>query len=453
MSTQGPPPAVPIVVVHGNPASNLWDMYLTQPEATFTLTRGGWPLHKPNQEKRFDRLPFHPDEPAVTLNTSGRAVTPARISALSAFYLPYEDLVEGLKREVGSADSPAPVFPFAYDWRFDSSVAAVQLGRFIREVLRITARLPDYKDAKPKEVDIVAHSYGGLVTARYLRQCQQKAKPTRTRVRKVVTIGSPFRGAVDAVHAMIFDLKQREAARTLPSVYGLLPTYPGAVVDETTGAPTPPDIDLLTDPSIWAGSSVERSLDAYCKLMQASKDGPERLEELRAAAAEQRRDFTELDVNAALGSADNWMPIVGIGEKTRVQVRVVDKQPGEKPDAEFAIVKEDKGGDGTVPFHGAVPPFNLADGTPGTPTPVGRLVCFCEEDIDLHERGDWLGLGQLLGQVSLHSFLPKMDAVQRAIFSFLRLDPPRLAAPAHPAPKVKRTDVDWPDAWHVTPVK
>jgi len=446
------PLPTPIIVVHGNPASNLWDLYLTQPETAYTLTRGGWPLHKPSAQKGYDRLPFHPDDPTTTLNTTGRAVAPARIAAISAFYLPYEDLVERLKTDVGSTDLPAPVFPFAYDWRFDTSLTALALQDFVTEVLRITSRLPAYKASPPTKVDIVAHSFGGLVTARYLRWCQDQKPATPTRVRKVVTIATPFRGAVDAVHAMIKDLEQRQAARTLPSVWGLMPYFPGAAVDATAGPPPTP-VNLLTDQTVWNGSSVERSLDAYCRRMGSSKAGAARLQELRKAATQQAADLSGLDVKRALGTSENWLPIVGIGSKTNVQVRVIEKKPGNNPDAVFAIDADNQGdrtGDNTVPFLGAVPPFNLATGAAGSETPRERLVCITEDDIGLHEKGDWLGLGQALGLVSLHSFLPTMDAVQQIVFGFLRMIPPKIVAHAHPAPGVSPTKVDWPESWRVT---
>jgi len=445
------PLPTPIIVLPGNPASNLWDVYLTQPDQIYTLTRGGFPLHKPSNEKNFDRLLFHPDDPSVTLNTTGSAVSPARIAAWNAFYLPYEDLVERLKQDVGSDDLPAPVFPFAYDWRYDTSVSAGVLDAFIDEVLRIVSLLPAYKSAPPTEVDLVAHSFGGLVLSRYLRSCQQARKSAR--VRKVVTIATPFRGAVDALFTMIKDLEQRVAARALPSVWGLLPYFNNATVDLTKTPAVP--VDLLTDPTVWNGSSVERTLDAYCDSMGSSKTGAQQLAELRALADRQRTDITTLDVGSVLDTPDNWMPIVGIGSKTNVQTQVVNVQPGSQPDAEFSFVQNDTGGDNTVAYLGAIPPFNLATGDPGNltaqgnVTPPERLVCFSADDIGLHERGDWLGIGQALGLVSLHSFLPKMDAVQQAIFSFLRATPPKVRAPARPAPGVSAANVLWPDDWNL----
>jgi len=449
-TTPGSSLPTPIVVIHGDPASNLYDLYLTTPDHAYTLSSGF--LGKPTTEAHYDRLPFHPDDPATTLNTSGRTVTPSRIAAINAFYVPYENLVESLKNNVGSQDQPAPVFPIAYDWRFDSSTSALVLDSFITEVLRIVARLPGYKDSPPDKVDIVAHSFGGLVTARYLRWCQQQRPVRPSRVRKVVTIATPFRGAVDAFHTMIKDLDQREAARTLPSVYGLLPYFENATVDMTKGQDPPPVIDLLTDPTVWNGSSVERSLNAYCTRMGSSKSGPDRLAELRAAADRQRTDLTALDVAAALGSADNWLAIVGIGNKTNVQVQVVSMQEGSAPDAEFAFVEDNAGdrtGDNTVPFLGAIAPFNLSTGAPGSPTPRERLVCITQDDVSAKERLDWLGFGQLLGLASLHSFLPRMDAVQQIVFGFLRATPPKFKAKAHPAPGVAPGAVDWPPAWCV----
>ena len=121
-ATAAPSLPTPIIVVHGGPASNLLDLYLTTPDEVFTLSRGF--LNFPSQQKRYNRLPFHPDDPSTTLNTTGKSMTPARLAAINAFYLPYENLVETLKTNVGSQDDPAPVFPIAYDWRFDSGDSA-----------------------------------------------------------------------------------------------------------------------------------------------------------------------------------------------------------------------------------------------------------------------------------------------------------------------------------------
>jgi hypothetical protein len=108
---------------------------------------------------------------------------------------------------------------------------------------------------------------------------------------------------------MIKDLDQRQSARTIPSVYGLLPWFDNATVVKTKTTKAPPvSIDLLTDPTVWYGSSVKRTLDAYCKIMASEKTGATRLQELLALADQQRTAVRGLDVTMAVGSNDNWLP-------------------------------------------------------------------------------------------------------------------------------------------------
>ena len=446
-TAQAPLPT-PVIVIHGGPASNLLDLYLTTPDPVFTLSRGT--LNFPSQRKEWARVPFHPDDELITLNTTGKTITPARLAAINAFYLPYEDLVEALKTNVGFPDDPAPVFPIAYDWRLDSLSIVPVLQSFIAEVLRIVAKLPRYKKAPPTKVDIVAHSYGGLVTARYLRWCQRQTPAVPTTVRKVVTIATPFQGAVEAVYTMIKDNDQREAVRTLPAAWGLIPYFPGACMDLSQPQQPPSEVDLLSDPTLWNGSSVVQSIERYCQKVESKTTGAERFQELRAAANAQRKDLAALDVKTALGSADNWLPIVAFNQETNVRVDVV----GQKP-LEFDFKKANKGeqsGDNTVPFLGAIPPFNLQTGAGGSPTPKQRLVGIVKDDASFGEFLDWFGAASGLGLGSLHSFLPRMDAVQAIVFGFLREEQPKFKAKAHPVPGVGGQNVTWPDRWNLIPV-
>ena len=445
-SATGMPLPTPVVVLHGGPASNLLDLYLTTPDEVFTLSRGTF--HFPSQRKEWNRVPFHPDDESITLNTTGKTITPARLAAINAFYLPYEDLVEALKTNVGFPDDPAPVFPIAYDWRLDTLSTVPVLQGFIAEVLRIVAKLPAYKPSPPTKVDIVAHSYGGLVTARYLRWCQQEKVPSK--VRKVVTIATPFRGAVEAVQTMIKDNDQREAVRTLPAAYGLFPYFPGACMDISQPQQPATEVDLISDASLWDGSSVVSSVERYCQKVEAKVTGAARFKQLRASADEQRKDLAGLSVKAALGSADNWLPIVAFGQETNIRVEVVNRKP-----VEFDFKKANKGddtGDNTVPLLGAIPPFNLATGLGGSPTPKPRLVGIVKGDATFGEFTDWFGLASGLGLGSLHSFLPRMDAVQAIVFGFLREVPPKFKAKAHPLPGVGGQNVDWPEKWNLMPV-
>jgi pimeloyl-ACP methyl ester carboxylesterase len=435
----------PVIVIHGGPASNLLDLYSTTPEEIFTLGRGF--LSIPKQHKQWDRVPFHPDDESITLNTSSRPITPARITAINAFFLPYEDLVEALKTNIGYPDDPAPVFPIAYDWRQDSRLIVPVLAAFIDEVLRIVARLPQYKKTPPTKVDIVAHSYGGLVTSRYLYSCQKQSVPTN--VRKVVTIATPYRGAAEAVRTMILDNEQREAVRNVPAAWNLFPYYPGACIDISQQQQPPFEVDLLADKNLWNGSSVVQSIENYCTKIGADINGTDRFENLRAGAMAQKADLSSLDVRKALGSEDNWLPIVAFGQETQVRVDIVGRNP-----VEFDFKKGDKDdatGDNTVPFLGAIPPFDLS-GNGGQETPRERLVGIVKGDAGIGEYTDLFGAAVGLGFGSLHSFLPRMDAVQAIVFGFLRDVPPKYKAKAHPVPGVRGQQVNWPASWNLIPV-
>ena len=169
-------------------------------------------------------------------------------------------------------------------------------------------------------------------------------------------------------------------------------------------------------------------------------------------AVSQRTDIASLDVVAALGSADKWLPIVGIEAETYTRVEIVNVTAGTDPDAEFDFVQEDFGGDNSVPFPGAIPTFNLSTGTPDSFTPIARLVCFSPSDISLREKASWMGIGQILGKTSFHAFLPQMNAVQAAIVGFLRDTPPNVKAQARPAPGITANAVDWPATWNLRAV-
>jgi hypothetical protein len=324
------------------------------------------------------------------------------------------------------------------------------LQSFITEVLRIVGKLPQYKKAPPTKVDIVAHSFGGLVTARYLRWCQRQKPAVAPKVRKVVTIATPFRGAAESVYTMIKDNEQREAIRTLPAAYGLWPYFPGACMDISAPQQPASEVDLISDSTLWKGSSVVQSVERYCLKVEAKATGAQRFKQLREGADEQRKDLAALNVQSALGSPDNWLPIVAFDQETNIRVEIVRQNP-----VEFDFKKANKGdqtGDNTVPFLGAIPSFNLATGAGGSPTPRERLVGIVKGDASFGEYTDWFGAASGLGLGSLHSFLPRMDAVQAIVFGFLRDEQPKYRAKAHPVPGVGGKNVDWPESWNLMPV-
>jgi len=120
---------------------------------------------------------------------------------------------------------------FLYDWRQDNVDSAARLNDLI-EKIRI-----DYSDPKLK-VDIVAHSMGGLVTRYFLRYGTQDVLDDnqfpvnlwgKSRVRRVILLGTPNLGSVNALHAFIEGIKvafgriPTEVLATMPSVYQLFP--------------------------------------------------------------------------------------------------------------------------------------------------------------------------------------------------------------------------------------
>ena len=220
----------PVVVVPGITATDLRDFYPSDPERVW-----GLPF-----TKDYRRVGLHPDDLRF------EQVEPAQLRADAVVGTPYDELVRELRHDLShDPDQPRPVFLFGYDWRqpLDASVRA--LARFVEEAVSRTQLLSHYHRAgfaaRPS-VDLVGHSMGGLLIAGYLR------REDRTPVRKVATLGTPFRGSFEAVIKMatgtaaldggVPSSSEREVARVTPALYHLLPEFPGAVVRSDESLPT-----------------------------------------------------------------------------------------------------------------------------------------------------------------------------------------------------------------------
>jgi pimeloyl-ACP methyl ester carboxylesterase len=124
----------------------------------------------------------------------------------------------------GSIDAPhrdENFFPFPYDWRRDNRATARKLQHFVQQQLPMWR---EWSGAKDAQVLLIGHSMGGLVSRYYLevlegwRDC-----------RALVTVGSPHRGAVKALHFLSNGLMFRnitDLVRSFRSAYQILPTYP-----------------------------------------------------------------------------------------------------------------------------------------------------------------------------------------------------------------------------------
>lgn len=383
---------LPVIFIPGIKASGLDDYYPIEREALWSAV----------VSKAYDRVAMHPDDLRF------EALEPAMVRPSAPFSIVYRDFIEALRYELTPDDrKPVPVFAFGYDWRQDCFRSAAQLELMVEEALARTALLPHYKGKAPARVDLVAHSMGGIVAALYLA-----ARGRKARVRRVVTIGTPFRGAVDAVSLLAMGMgnfwgdisreREREAARSMSSVYQLLPWYEDAIVSDH-----PEYLDLFK-PEAWQRSIVQ-TLDTYRRRVSAEISGEALLAlHLRNAAAV-REALRKLELGQALeeGRA-GWLPIAGIDESTMVRVGVA--REGRSPRF-TGFESRNEGvdtGDGTVPARSAVPPF----------LEPGHVVCVRPRDYSFWEVKDRM----LSGAGGFHASLPLMNLVQRLTIRFLRPD-------------------------------
>lgn len=133
----------------------------------------------------------------------------------------YDGLCATLRAVV--RDPAHQFFTFPYDWRASNRWAAEALDFFIRPKLHEWRRGGGGADAK---LWLVCHSMGGLV-ARYFLEALEGAAITR----RLITIGTPHRGAPKALNALVNGLGLGPldfsgVIRSFASTYELLPQYP-----------------------------------------------------------------------------------------------------------------------------------------------------------------------------------------------------------------------------------
>ena len=382
----------PVIVVPGITATSLEDAYPLVPEEVWSAV-----IHK-----EYERIALHPDDIRY------EAIEPARVQPRALFGIVYEDLILALRHDLSrKADRPTPVFGFPYDWRQNCTRSADQLGQFIDEVLNRTRLVPHYRGQTVDRVDLVGHSMGGVIIADYLARSGKS-----TRVRRVATLGTPFRGAIDAILKLTTGMgtltgdkprdRERETARMTPALYQLLPTFEGAVL---------PDEGLSGDifkVDTWQPSIV-RTMAEYIKLIKAEADATT-LFRSHLKAAQDLRDRTEgLSLTGKLPEGEEgWLPIVGFGASTQVEIRI-ERWKGEPWFTMLANQNEGlRTGDGTVPFLGACPSFLERE----------RLVGVTPDDFSFWEFKDKT-LAKLSG---FHGVLPTVNLVQRLVLRHLRDD-------------------------------
>lgn len=414
----------PVVVLPGITASTLRDEYPPEAEVVWGLLR-----------KDYLRVALHPNDLRY------EQIEPAVVRPDRAFSIPYDELVKELRHDLTEQrDEPRPVFFFPYDWRLPLEIVVDQLREFCDEVAARTALLRHYAadgyTAADGRVDLVGHSMGGLLITGYLA-----LHGTVHRARKVVTLGTPFCGSFEAVLKIATGTaelgagpsrsRERETARITPSLYYLLPeNHENEALVVDPGLP-----DTLFDVELWQRSVIE-SLAEHIRLnaidppedqsSHAKRDhelmerGRELLEVMLDQAGTFRRSTLDFRLDDVALDADDWMTVVGLGEKTRLRLRVVDRDDGPffdlrsldrlngYPDGEQGAARWDTG-DGTVPYWAALPPF----------LEKNRLIGVADDDF-----GYWELANRALERwgANLHGMLPAMNRVIKLCAAFLKAD-------------------------------
>jgi pimeloyl-ACP methyl ester carboxylesterase len=427
----------PVILVHGITGSVLRDEYTSPPDEVW----------KPGifKVEQYDRVAVHPESPAPSPQTPlYEAVEPARVTASYTVRAVYGELIDLLRRDLPERGEPTvPAYLFSYDWRQDNRVNAARLGDFIAEVIDRTNLQRGYA-GRCAAVDLVGHSMGGLLIGACLAAGRHRTRAGRSRVRRVVTLATPFLGATDTMAKLATGESEivgqrlhteRGVARLTPAVYQLLPVYPDSFFDTASHRP----LDLF-DTANWQQSVVDTLAESIWRystdpaLAAAPSADDPRLQAAAlqlllgrlASCQELHRSVDGLRPDDLLLDRDGWLPIVGIDEKTRfaagLSLRTDPTTGRTRKEWDFLISESGydgtktpaayeqfrlRLGDGVVPLRGAVPDWIARE----------RVVCVAERDF-----GGPFGLEDLLMRkfTSLHVTLPLMNLAQRWVLSFLK---------------------------------
>ena len=231
----------------------------------------------------------------------------------------FRDTFDVVEDDAARPEQIANFVQFPYDWRLSNRASAVALQRRVEPLLERFRTQPGRADAK---VVFIGHSMGGLV-ARYYVDVLGGHEITD----KVITLGTPHRGALNALESLIngvskglgpFKLDLTKLSRSLPSLYQLLPEY--ACIESDSGLRKTTEMQL---------PDLDASLVA---------DAMRFHEELRAATA-----------GVSLGYDSH--PIIARTQPTSTTARLRN----DRVEPLRTIDGRDEGGDGTVPRLAAIP--------------------------------------------------------------------------------------------------
>lgn len=383
----------PVILVPGITATDLRDLYDFPPQLIWSLTR-----------TEYNRAGLHPQD------TRYEGELPAQVRPDQVFDIAYKEMVLDLRHDLTErADQPVPVYIFGYDWRQPLAISQVQLATFIDEVINKTALTRHYFAdgyAQRRKVNLVGHSMGGLVIAGYL-----SGQGANSPVQRVATIATPFKGSFQAVEKIVkgtMNRREREASRLTPALYHLLPSFTqGVTID-----PALPQTNMF-DERLWQSSVVATIAEALRLRGSGAPASPAQiLRDILAQASAHRASVDQLNLASCGLTKDDWLCIIGIGDKTQVamEIQLRNGAPWFVLDAPGMTDKQLKRtwrtGDGTVPYTGALPNFLLEADT----------VVLSNKDFGPLELKDKL----LDAVTALHGILPNMNKLQTKLVQHLR---------------------------------
>jgi hypothetical protein len=179
---------------------------------------------------------------------------------------PYGDLARTVRQHSLVHDA---VLDFAYDWRLSVEHNGALLARAARAHLarwRAHPVLHRYQresgDDRVARLVFVAHSMGGLLVQ---AACAPGGGPLD--IRAVLTLGTPFAGSVRVLELLASGTgapvplptgATRDACRTMPGVYDLLPSYRCRVLGDDVVLITPDDVAAV-------GGDAELTQEAFAR--------------------------------------------------------------------------------------------------------------------------------------------------------------------------------------------
>lgn len=289
----------------------------------------------------------------------------------------YKPMIHRLRKWVDKR-----LYLFPYDWRLPIEHNAVKLNAFIDH---LQGKLAHHGD---EAISFVAHSMGGLL----LRSALGLRRPRPFEgIGKVIFVAPPFRGSCDTARVLIAGEKNgwlgnsedfRKLARGFQSVYQLLPSYPGALVDQASG-----EILDAFDTGCWQRNVLKAKTfrpDFLANAEAFIKGG-------RAQHAGQS-SAPMLGERALRAHKDQILVMLSVGHKTLRQVPVDCNNPGNENWFDFEAARSDEMGDGRVHLRSAaIKGITLAAYRGAR---VHGMVC--RDETMINSAAMWLQQGRLL---------------------------------------------------------